>query len=1030
MEQSDEYRRANSNAGRLISRRVMDFSDAGHLLLSGNTAEDLRRLSDEWGTTELPEKLRSMRAGAGGRKPVTRPILRIFVSSTAIDLGAYRDEVRKAVLSLDNLPIAMETFSAKGGEPAGECRRMAAEADAVICVVAHRYGYVPPVELGGDGERSMTWLEVDAAKRAGKPVFAFLVDPKAPWTEVKEQDRLMAEPPEKEAEILKSVRGLQKFKAYLESGTTRQLFTNPDDLAKHVAITLANFAPKIGHAAESVARVWKPLFCHALQPAQHFRGREAKLQELRNWLESPVNPDRVVSLVAAGGTGKTALANQALHEAKLSDRAGVFVWSFYEDPQTDKFLRAAYEYFTGEKDAPSGGMLERLQLALSGDLPHILVLDGLERVQSEGISRKRGELEDSQLKRLLRGLAGGMGSARALVTSRFPLVDLELWTGAGHRPIALDDLERPVALEVIRAWGVKGDQDRLARLIDPLNIGGVYHALSIAVLGSYFGNFPEAREFSIEVAGENDPKAQKLARILEQYAKALSAVERDLLARLSLFPRGVRVELLGWIVQSGGEVAGALVGLRDQQLVSCLERLKTLGLVFFNDGQAVYSAHPFLRQFFRERLGTKAESVHESVRAKLAPSLEAKPKTKPRDTKILDQYELLIEETLLAGRAKEALDLYEYGLGGYDNLGHHLGENSRGLPILEGFVPRDDFSRIATELSRDGQSHLVNALGLFAKDLGDISRARAAFAHALSLTPNTTIARNATWIELFAGHFRQALDYSEIAVSTIGENDVGWRAAASFAYRAIAHFALGNVDAAAADFQAATERSGEPLYSVVGIQEAECKFLCGDQAGARSQTEANLEIAAQNDWNDDRCRCDALLARLLLPDEEARSGQHLQDARAFANRSGNVEYQLRCFLAACEVQRALGDLQQSVIEGEAGVLLADTCGFGRWSIEIRIALAETCLAAGDTHKALQHARKALDLSEAPDCQYAWGKADGLHFCGVAHLRLGERELARQRLTAALEIRERLRHGRIDETRRALAQLPVQGAAAI
>jgi hypothetical protein len=61
--------------------------------------------------------------------------------------------------------------------------RMAAEADAVVCIVAHRYGYVPPVELGGDGERSMTWLEVDAAKRAGKPVFAFLVDPKAPWTQ-------------------------------------------------------------------------------------------------------------------------------------------------------------------------------------------------------------------------------------------------------------------------------------------------------------------------------------------------------------------------------------------------------------------------------------------------------------------------------------------------------------------------------------------------------------------------------------------------------------------------------------------------------------------------------------------------------------------------------------------------------------------------------------------------------------------------------------------------------------------------------
>src|ERR1035438_7800558 len=144
----------------------------------------------------------------------TRPVLRIFISSTAIDLTGYRDKVRDAVLRLEGLPIAMETFSAFGGTPANECMRMAAEADAVICIVAHRYGYVPPVELGGDGERSITWLEVDAAKRAGKPVFAFLVDLKAPWTTLKEQDRLTSEPPEKVPEIVKAVQKLKEFKAW------------------------------------------------------------------------------------------------------------------------------------------------------------------------------------------------------------------------------------------------------------------------------------------------------------------------------------------------------------------------------------------------------------------------------------------------------------------------------------------------------------------------------------------------------------------------------------------------------------------------------------------------------------------------------------------------------------------------------------------------------------------------------------------------------------------------------------------------
>ena len=956
----------------------------------------------------------------------TRDVLRIFISSTAVDLRDYRAKVRDAVLRLGNLPIAMETFSAQSGPPAGECMRMAAEADAVVCILAHRYGYVPPPELGGDGERSITWLEVDAAKSAGKPVFAFLVDPNAPWTAVKEQDRLVSEPPEKVPEIVKAVRKLQEFKAYLECACTRLTFANPEELAKLVAITLANFSPQL----TSTARVWQPLLCHALQPAWHFRGRETRLQELKDWLEAPVTPDRVVSLVAAGGAGKTALVDEALHQATCSDRAGLFVWSFYENPHTDAFLREAYIYFTGEKDAPAGGMLERLQRALSGDAPHVLILDGLERVQSEGGQRRLGELEDLQLRRLVRWLAGGIGSARALVTSRFPLVDLDDWTGAGHRAIALDDLERLVALDVLRAWKVQGDDDALARLIEPLNVGDRYHALSVAVLGSYLGNYPDGRapEFSLEDAKESDPKARRLNRILEQYAQALTPRERDLLARLALFPRGVKVELLTWIVQSGGEVAGALIGLADQQLVNHLERLKALGLVFryLTDGQAVYSAHPFLREFFRNLLGTKPESVHESVRAKLAPSLEARPATKPKDSGVLDQYELLVEQTLLAGRVQEAFDLYWYGLGSFRNLGSVLGENTRGLRILERFVPGDDFSRIEAHLSLRNRSLLVNAHGLFALNLGDLIRARGAFGHcrridaaAADLTNESIDARNLADVELRTGRFRAALEHAESAVSLATEAKHDLYTTFSLARRAIAHFAAGDIAASASDFQRATELAGQPLWSDLGIWEAECKLLRGDRPGALSQTQANREFAVRNSYSDDLCRSNALLTRLLAPEDPAQATQRLAEARAFADRSGVVELQIRSFHAACELHRHLGDSPQAIAEGEAGILLADTCGFGKDSIDIRLALAETYLAAGDARKALQSARNALDRSEHPDCQYAWGQADGLHFCGLAHLRLGERELARQRLTAALGLRERLGHGRIEETRRAL-----------
>ena len=58
------------------------------------------------------------------------------------------------------------------------------------------------------------------------------------------------------------------------------------------------------------------------------------------------------------------------------------------------------------------------------------------------------------------------------------------------------------------------------------------------------------------------------------------------------------------------------------------------------------------------------KSIHEVVRAKLAPSLEARPAKRPTDAAMLDRYEALIEHTRLAGRTQEAFDLYWWGLVG------------------------------------------------------------------------------------------------------------------------------------------------------------------------------------------------------------------------------------------------------------------------------------------------------------------------------------------------------------------------------
>jgi hypothetical protein len=102
-----------------------------------------------------------------------------------------------------------------------------------------------------------------------------------------------------------------------------------------------------------------------------------------------------------------------------------------------------------------------------------------------------------------------------------------------------------------------------------------------------------------------------------------------------------------------------------------------------------------------------------------------------------------------------------------------------------------------------------------------------------------------------------------------------------------------------------------------------------------------------------------------IRDDPVPAARDLQDARAFANRSGNVDLQLRCFHSATELHRRLNDLLQSITDAESGILLADTCGFGKFSIDLRLALAETYLVAGDPHKALQTPAKRETYPRPP-----------------------------------------------------------------
>ena len=162
-------------------------------------------------------------------------IKKVFLSSTAEDLPAHRAKVVDALAHLTVFADRMEIFGAQPRKSVPFCRERAAEADALVVIVAHRYGWVPSVAEGGDGVKSITRLEVEAAKKDA--VFAYLVDEDYPWPWGRETDRL-ADSDSDASEVQEAFRRLKHFKENL-SGWIREPFTTPEDLALKVVRDLS-----------------------------------------------------------------------------------------------------------------------------------------------------------------------------------------------------------------------------------------------------------------------------------------------------------------------------------------------------------------------------------------------------------------------------------------------------------------------------------------------------------------------------------------------------------------------------------------------------------------------------------------------------------------------------------------------------------------------------------------------------------------------------------------------------------------------
>lgn len=796
--------------------------------------------------------------------------MKVFLSSTALDLSEYRKVADDTILRLAQHSVAMERFGPLPDTPVEECERLARESDVVVCIVAHRYGYVPE-----KGRGSITRREVEAAHKAGKDVLVWIVADDFPWTEKKEQD-LLADPnvladDKRVAEVREGVAGLLDFKNWLRTTFTPDTFTTSDDLGRKIAVALANYVR--GHSAPPIAQD-KISIARLPTTGSELFGRETELQILDNaWANPNTN---IVSFVAWGGVGKTALVNHWLKRrmARVSYRGAerVYGWSFFSQgtreraTSADLFIDHALRWF-GDMDPREGSPWdkgERLAHYIRQSRT-LLVLDGFEPLQHPP-GPQEGRLKDATMQALLVELAAHQPGL-CVISTRERIGDLIEFENSTVLQHDLEHLSSQAGAQILRSLKVKGENDELEKATKEL--GG--HAFSLTLLGSYLDevlNGDIRRRNEIENVFYDTRYGEAAQRLIAVYEKWLGdGIELAILRLLGFFDRPADLSTIE-ALRAPPVIAGLTEPLQDfkgrdwNQAVAKLRRIKLIGEIS-PDHPGTLDAHPLVREYFKQQLKRERIDAWRAGNNRLFEHLSETTEEFPDTVEEMSSLYSAVLHGCEAGKYKDALnEVYvrriQRGREHYN--WHSLAAYGADLASLSGFFT-DVWNRPLPSLNDQVKGFVLNEVGTDLRALGRLQEAAQPTKIALDITIANEDWRNAsrgagnlTELYVSVGDLRNGLKVAQHGV------DLADRSGELFirvALRAVLGDVLhrqGHIDAAAIVFDEAkilhaeTEGLNPLVYSWWGFLYFDFLLTMGEIQKVRRLAETALQYSTSSNW--------------------------------------------------------------------------------------------------------------------------------------------------------------------------------------
>jgi hypothetical protein len=460
--------------------------------------------------------------------------------------------------------------------------------------------------------------------------------------------------------------------------------------------------------------------------SETFVARAGELARLdAAWADPSTN---VISVVAIGGAGKSALVNRWLDGLKADGWRGaerVLGWSFYSQgtdsaaASSEAFTEFALDWLGYEGEVITSPWAKGEELArLVRASRTLLVLDGLEPLQYPP-GAQSGRLKDPAVQALVREL-GAKNPGLCVITTRVPVADVAGRTGVSV--VDLEELPPSAGAELLRRLEVKGPEKELEKTSE--EFGG--HGLALTLLGTYLRDVCDGdvrRRREVPLLDERTEQGGHARRVMQSYETWLGpSPDLRLLYLMGLFDRPAEAAALASL-RAEPTIPALTDGLGagdDACWRQALARLRKARLLAADDGTGVVDAHPLVREYFEERLRASRGEAWRAGHERLYEHFKQAAPELPETMEAMLPLYAAVVHGCRAGRVQESMTevfVRRIKRGNEFFSTRKLGAFGAELTVLAEFFDRP-WDRPSAQLTAADQAWILNSAGIGLRALG------------------------------------------------------------------------------------------------------------------------------------------------------------------------------------------------------------------------------------------------------------------------------------------------------------------------